>query len=349
MRITGRQAINWSPLIQRIAVWSLLLALLLFALWPMLPWGRARTRTLVLYGFSILGEVMNEGVFPAFQAEWQRRHNERVEFISSFASSGTVTNQIILGVPAQVAILSLELDALRLVDRRVVSGPTWRSLPHGGVVNRTPFIIMVRPGNPRCIQDFESLAVPGVGVVHPDPLTSGGAQWGILAEYGAALRRTENPDAAYRLLLGVWRNVVAQASSARAARTQFENGFGDALITYEQDALRDRARGRLKAEVVYPRSTILSEHTVVMLQKNIRAEDRELVRSFVDFLWTETAQRIFVEYGFRSVDERLNSGGHGFGRIEDPFLVSDLGGWARARTEIIDAVWMRRVLPELGR
>ncbi|MGQ0570550.1 MAG: substrate-binding domain-containing protein, partial [Armatimonadota bacterium] len=338
-----RNPINWSLFIQRLAFLGVLGALGLYALWPMLPWGRNATRTLVLYGFSILGEVMNEGVFPAFQAEWQRRHGEKVEFISSFASSGTITNQMILGVPAQVAILSLELDALRLVDRRVLPGPTWRALPHKGVVNRTPFIIMVRPKNPRQIRDFESLVSPGVGVVHPDPLTSGGAQWAILAEYGAALRRTGNRDAAYRQLLGIWKNVVAQASSARAARTQFENGFGDVLITYEQEAVRDRARGRLAADVVYPRSTILSEHTVAIIEKNIGEKDRELVKNFVDFLWSEAAQRIFVEYGFRSVEDRFNAQNREFGRIADPFTIGDLGGWPRAKSEIIEAIWKRQV------
>lgn len=340
---------NWSRLIQRLALWGLLLTLGLYTLWPMLPWGRPTTRTIVLYGFSILGEVMNEGVFPAFQAEWQRSHGEKVEFISSFASSGTITNQMILGVPAQVAILSLELDAQRLVDRRVLAGPTWRTLPYKGVVNRTPFIIMVRPRNPRQIRDFESLAAPGIGVVHPDPLTSGGAQWAILAEYGGALRRTGDKDAAHRQLLGIWRNVVAQASSARAARTQFENGFGDALITYEQEALRDRARGRLQADVVYPRSTVLSEHTVVIIEKNIRGDDRELINSFVEFLWSDAAQRIFVEYGFRSVIDRLNIAKREFGNIEDPFTVRDLGGWPRAKAEIIEAIWKRQVLQEVGR
>src|SRR5574341_1330952 len=342
----GRQAATWLPLVQRAAIWGLLSALLVYAAWPTLPWGRSRTRTVVVYGFSILGEVMTEGIFPAFQAQWQQRHGQRVEFISAFASSGTVTNQLILGVPGGVAILSLELDALRLADRAVVRGRTWRNLPHQGVLNRTPFIIMVRPGNPRRVRDFDSLAAPGVGIVHPDPLTSGGAQWAILAEYGAALRRTRDPALAEGQLLGIWRNVVAQASSARAARTQFTNGFGDALITYEQEAVRDRARGRLNADVVYPRSTILSEHTVVVIQKNIPGRDRELVNNFVQFLWSEPAQRIFVEYGFRSVDDRLNRDGQGFGKIDDPFLVSDLGGWTRAKADIVEAVWKRRVLQE---
>ncbi|HET8679049.1 MAG TPA: substrate-binding domain-containing protein [bacterium] len=345
----SRGLVNWSLILQRLAFLGVLAALGFYALWPQLPWGRTSTRTLVLYGFSILGEVMNEGVFPAFQAEWQRRAGEKVEFISSFASSGTVTNQMIMGVPAQVGILSLELDALRLVNRRVVPEPTWRTLPHKGILNRTPFIIMVRPGNPKQIRDFGSLTSPGVGVVHPDPLTSGGAQWALLAEYGAALRRTKDKEAAYEQLLGIWRNVVAQASSARATRTQFENGFGDALITYEQEAVRDRARGRLKADVVYPKSTILSEHTVVTVEKNIRQHERELVKSFIDFLWSEAAQRIFVEYGFRSVEERLNVYNRGFGVIEDPFTVGDLGGWPQAKAEIIEAIWKRRVLPEVGK
>ncbi len=340
---------NWSLIVQRLVFWAVVVALGLYALWPQLPWGHARTRTLVLYGFSILGEVMNEGIFPAFQEQWERRSGEQVEFISSFASSGTITNQMIMGVPAQVAMLSLELDALRLVERRVLPGETWRALPHNGVVNRTPFIIMVRPQNPRQIRDFEGLTAPGIGVVHPDPLTSGGAQWAILAEYGAVLRRNGDTDAAYRQLLGIWRNVVAQASSARAARTQFENGFGDALITYEQEAVRDRARGRLKADVVYPRSTILSEHTVVIIEKNIGEQDHELVKSFVDFLWSEAAQRIFVEYGFRSVEDRLNASNRSFGVIAVPFTVADLGGWKRAKAEIIEAIWKRQVLQEVGR
>jgi sulfate transport system substrate-binding protein len=333
----------------RVGTAVLILAVFVYAVWPWLPWARTRpARTLVFYGFSILGEVMNEGVFPAFQAEWERRTGEHVEFVTSFAGSGTITNQMILGVPAEVTLLSLELDALRLEDAGVVSGPTWRDLPFEGVVNRTPFIIVVRPGNPLGIHDFADLARPGVAVVHPDPLTSGGAQWAILAEYGSALRTTGDEELAFEQLLGIWRNVVAQAASARAARTQFESGFGDALITYEQEVLGDVASGRLQAEIVYPRSTILSEHTLVVIDRNIAPEEEDFVHAFVDFLWTEPAQRIFVQYGFRSVLPELNEANPSLASIEDAFTVADLGGWARAKQEIIDGVWKARVLPEVG-
>lgn len=342
--------VNWRALARRVLLTGLLLSLALYTLWPWLPGiGAAPTRTIVLYGFSILGEVMNEGVFPAFAAEWEAQTGEKVEFISAFASSGTITNQMIMGVPAEVAILSLELDALRLVENGVLPGPTWKELPHEGVVNRTPFIILVRPDNPKQIADFSDLTRPGIGVVHPDPLTSGGALWAILAEYGSVTHLGGSETAAYEQLMGVWRNVVAQAASARATRTQFESGFGDALITYEQEIVRDRARGRLAAEPVYPQSTILSEHTVVVLDRNIPPEQRDLIDAFVAFLWSEKAQQIFVEYGFRSVDEALNTANPDFGVIPDPFTVSDLGGWQVAKQEIVDAIWRAKVLPELGR
>jgi len=292
--------------------------------------------------------VINEGVLPAFQADWQERHGERIEFATSFAGSGTITNQMILGVPADLAILSLELDALRLVEASVLAGPTWSESPHSGVLNRTPFIILVRPGNPKNIHDFADLARPGIEVVHPDPLTSGGAQWAILAEYGSALRRTGDPEQAYQQLLGIWRNVVAQSASARGARTQFESGFGDALITYEQEAIYDLARGRLEAGIVYPASTILSEHIVVTVERNIQSDEEQLIQAFVEFLWGDQAQQVFVDHGFRSVTESLNSANPDFGVIEDLFTVADLGGWPQAKAEIIDRLWRGQVLEEIG-
>ncbi len=328
-------------------------ALLLYALWPWLPVpGRPpRPRTVVFYGFSILGEAMNGAVLPEFARRWRARTGERIEFVTSFAGSGTVTNQLILGVPAQAALLSLELDAERLAQAGAVRAGSWRRLPHGGVVNRTPFVLLVRKGNPLGIHDFADLGRPGVKVVHPDPLTSGGANWALLAEYGSAARRSPGraTEAGYDALLGVWRHVVAQAASARAARTQFENGFGDVLVTYEQDVVGDAARGTLPGEIVYPPSTVLSEHTLVILDKNIAPADRPLIDALVAFLWSEPAQRLFVEHGFRSVDERLNAANPHFGVIRDPFLVRDFGGWDRVKKEIVDGIWKDRVLKAVGK
>ncbi len=326
--------------------------LFLYAIWPWVPIARAApTRTIVFYGFSILGPVMNEAVFPAFQQEWQAKTGERVEFISSFGGSGTVTNQVIMGVPAELALLSLELDAQRLATNGVLQDKSWRKLPHEGVLNRTPFVIVVRPGNPKGIKGFRELGNQGVGVVHPDPLTSGGANWAVLAEYGAGARAAAqsggNSPAGKDMLMGVWKNVTAQASSAAAAKTQFNNGFGDALITYEQEPLYDKTKGKLKGEIVYPHSTVFSEHTLVVVDRNIPARDRDLVDAFVSFLWSEPAQRLFVKYGFRSVEELFNSPNPGFGTIEDAFTVADYGGWQQVKKEIVDTVWRKQVLDQI--
>jgi len=337
---------NHTPLYRHLRGWLMAViftALGLYVAWPWLAKG-PHTRTIVFYGFSILGEAMNEAVFPAFRDEWRARTGEEVEFISSFGGSGTVTNQILMGVPAEVALLSLELDAHRIAGARIVPAEDWRRLPQRGVLNRTPFIILVRPGNPKNIRDFADLARPGIAVVHPDPFTSGGANWAILAEYGAAARGPGGKASGEQMLLGIWQNVVAQAASARAARTQFENGFGDALITYEQEAIWDRLHGKLHAEIVYPRSTILSEHTLVVIDRNIKPKDREMVAAFVEFLWSEKAQRLFAQSGFRSVDEHLNAD---FRKIDDAFRVDDFGGWKEAKREIIETIWKGRVLKQL--
>ncbi|HEV8359696.1 MAG TPA: sulfate ABC transporter substrate-binding protein [Candidatus Thermoplasmatota archaeon] len=333
----------------RAALAAFVACLVVYASLPWLPGvGSAPARTVVVDGYSILGDVMNQGLFPAFQDLWARRTGERVEFVSSFAGSGTVTNQIILGVPAEVAILSLELDAQRLAKAGRVEGAAWQRLPHHGVVTLTPFVILTRPGNPQGIHDFADLARPGVGVVHPDPLTSGGAQWSILAEYGSAVRETNRTEAGFEMLLGVWKNVVAQASSARAARTQFEAGFGDALVTYEQEAVYDAARGKLEAEAVVPKRTIMSENLVVVLDRNIPAEDRPVVDAFVQFLWSTEGQRVFVQFGFRSANATLTRENPALGPIEDAFTVADLGGWTVAKRDIIEGTWKARVLPEVG-
>ena len=330
---------------------ALFLALLTYAAWPWLPFETSSRppRTVVLYGFSILGECMNDSVLPAFQEHWMGKTGEQVEFLTSFSGSGTITNQILSGAPAAAVLVSLALDADRLAGAGLTSPGSWRDRPEHGVVNRSPFVILVRPGNPKGIHDFDDLTKQGVEIVHPDPLTSGGANWAIVAEYGAGFRgEPGGRQAGTELLGGIWRNVVAQAASARAARTQFENGFGDALITYEQEAVWDRARGKLSAEIVYPKRTILSEHTMVVVERNVEDDERDLIEAFAAFLWSRETQERFVEYGFRSVDDALNEANSGFGRIEDPFRITDFGGWTEAKADIVDGLWRDRVLEQKG-
>jgi sulfate/thiosulfate transport system substrate-binding protein len=325
-------------------------ALYLYGLWPWLP-VRHRTalpKTLVFYGSSLLEGVMKQAIFPAFERLWLMNTGERLKIIGSFSGSGTITNQLLMGVPAEFALLSLELDAQRLSDSRLIVNESWHQLPCRGVLNRTPLVLLVRSGNPKRIHDFADLMQPGIRIIHPDPFTSGSSNWAILAEYGLAPKFGKGESqAAHDQLLGIWRNVVARASSARAARTMFENGFGDVLVTFEQDALYDKGRGALQGEIVYPKKSIMCEHTLVMISKNINSEKSGLVDAFVSFLWSEQAQRIFVNYGFRSMDECLNEERSDFGNISDLLQIEDFGGWQKARTDIIEGIWMDRILRDI--
>jgi len=307
---------------------------------------------ITLYGFSIMKEPLEKAIYPAFVAKAKREHNIDIHFTSSFAGSETVTNQILQGVKAQVAILSIERDADRLKQGGFVTSD-WHLLPQQGIVNKTPFVILVHKGNPKGIHDFADLAKPGVRLIHPDPISSGGAQWSILAMYGSELLKSkretggEDRTRALQTLQAIWRNVISTPASAREARTTFELGNGDALITYELDGLLMK-QGNPKAdvEIVIPEATILSEHPAVVIDRNVSVTDRPVINAFMQFLWSDEAQREFVKFHFRSTtNDALNQENKELATIRYPFTVNDplIGGWSRAYPEIIEAVFRDQV------
>jgi sulfate/thiosulfate-binding protein len=305
-------------------------------------------RGITLSGFSIMKESLEKAIFPAFSAKWKQEHGEEVHFTTSFAGSETVTTQILQGHPSQVAILSIERDADRLQQGSAVTSD-WRALPNHGIVNKTPFVILVREGNPKGIRDFADLANAGVRLIYPNPASSGGAQWSVLAIYGSELIKSEmgtgTRDEARALaqLRAIWRNVISTPDSAREARTQFETSKADALITYELEGLLMKQAGA-PVEIVVPQATVFSEHPVVVIDRNVTEADRSLINAFVQFLWSEEAQRAFVQYNFRSVmSESLNDAKREFARIEMPFTVEYFGGWSRAYPEVIERVWREQV------
>lgn len=324
-----------------------LLTLLLSSCLPTPP-SESGGVNLTVYGFSIMKESLEKGVYPGFAAKWKAEHGQDVHFTSSFAGSETITNQILQGVNADIAVLSIERDATRLKDAGFVVSD-WHALPQQGIINKTPFVILVAKGNPKGIKDFPDLAKPGVRVIHPDPISSGGAQWSILAIYGSELVKSEkdsgepDPARAVQTLQAIWRNVKSTPGSAREARTQFELGYGDALVTYELEGLLMKQAGA-NAEIVVPRATIFSEHPAVLIDRNVSAARRPLVDAFLRYLWSDDAQRTFVQYHFRSsTNEALNDANPQLAKIELPFQIDYFGGWQRAYPEIIERVFRDQV------
>lgn len=312
-----------------------------------------RAVRIVVYGFSVLAEPLRDEIFPLFRARWRRESGEDIDFVDSFAASGTIANQIVNGTPAHVAVFSHPGDADRVAAAGRVRTP-WRGRPHGGILNRTAIIILVRHGNPKGIRTFRDLGRPGIALLHPDPLTSGGAQWAVLAEYAEPILLARDrgvrldPEVARAQLTDIWRNVVAQAPSARAARSQFDTGFGDAVVTYEVEVFSDLASGR-PAEMVVPERTILTEHPLVVLDGDIAPSERRAVDAFVAYLHSEEAQRVFVRHGFRSVLPQVEADEGPYARIPRAYTVAELGGWDDARSSIVEHVFTQSVLAEVRR
>ncbi len=310
-------------------------------------WDLARQssgRTITVYGYSAMEEPLKDEVIPAFQEWYRQTHGEEVEFVTAFAGSGHLFNQIQAGAPAQVAIFATEIEPTKLMEDGLIT-TDWRAFPDNGTFALTVAVILTRDGNPENIKSFEDLANNGVDVLLPDPTTSGGAQWAILALYGSAfLNGTGIPsdggtEPAAKLLKRVIDNASSLPESARKALTQFGLGYGDALLTYENDALVDIAKGR-DYEIIMPQSTIAIEPKVVIIDANVSEEDAALVEEFMDFLWGAEAQEAMAKHHFRVVDQTVfQRHAANFQKVDSPFTIDDLGGWDEASAQIIEGAW----------
>jgi sulfate/thiosulfate-binding protein len=283
-------------------------------------------------------------IIPAFQAKWKDEYNgQNVVFQESYAGSTTQAQNIIGGFEADVAALSLAADVDAIADEGLITRE-WTGKPNGGMVSASVVAFDVRPGNPEGIANFGDLAKSGVEVLTPDPASSGGARWNIVAAYGAALRGkvpgyTADEAGAQRLLADIFSNVTVLDKSARDSIKTFESGNGDVAITYENEVFTAQKAG-LADEMVIPPSTVLIENPVAVVDKYADKHCvKEVADAFVDFLFTQEAQSIYQSVGFlRPADPGAAAAGDGarFASIQDLFTVADLGGWDQVNEKVFD-------------
>jgi sulfate/thiosulfate transport system substrate-binding protein len=213
------------------------------------------------------------------------------------------------------------------VDKGLVKHE-WKSTSSHGIVTTSLVVIGVRPGNPRGIRDWADLARPGLKVLTPSPKTSGGAMWNIAAMYGAAMRAHADSAAAEALLSKVLANVAIMDKGARESMLTFEQGIGDAIITYENEVLTARQAGE-QMDYVIPSSTILIENPVAIVDAYAeRRGTSEVAEEFVRFLVAPEAQRMFAGYGYRPVNADVaKETASRFPATGTVFTIADLGGW----------------------
>ena len=301
------------------------------------------TDTLTLGAYSVVREAFHDGLLPAFAEKWTARTGRSVRFEESYNGSGAQARAIASGFDADIAVLSLDSDMDLLVKAGVVK-KDWNAGPHKGNVTRSLVVIGYREGNPKQIHDWDDLTRPGVGVLYPDPKTSGGARWNISAIWGAGLLgdpKKPNLDAARELLAKVQANVVNMDSSGRQSLATFERGTGDAVVTYENELLLRKKFGARPIPYATPEATLQIESPAALVETSIaRHGNREVAEAFFAFLLSDDGQKILADYGFRPVNPGL--------KVADLpptpprlFTIQDLGGWSKVKKTVFDAggVW----------
>jgi sulfate/thiosulfate-binding protein len=300
--------------------------------------GGGSSSKLSLVAYSTPKEAYEE-IIPAFE---KTAAGAGTRFTQSYGNSGDQARAVIAGLPTDVAALSLEPDITKLVQKDLVA-PDWKATPTKGIVTRSVVALAVRPGNPQHIRGWADLVRPGVEVLTPNPFTSGGARWNVMAAYGAQLEQGGTAAQATVYLQRLFKNVVVQDKSAREALQSFTSGKGDVLISYENEAITARQKGE-KLDYVIPDETILIENPIAAT-----AKAGTKAQAFVDYATSAPAQRIFAAKGYRSVipslvDEKT---------YPDPpkeFEIAKLGGWDAVMKTFFDPQdsVMQRVEKSLG-
>jgi sulfate/thiosulfate transport system substrate-binding protein len=301
----------------------------------------ANTDVLRIGAYSVVHEVLRDGIIPAFKAKWKSQTGRDLDFEESYNASGAQARAIAGGLDADVAILSHEGDMDLLVKAKRVN-PAWKEGPYQGMVTHSLVVIGHRAGNPKGIKDWSDLARPGVGVLYPDPKTSGGARWNINAIYGSAFLASREakggqPDLAAvgQFLAGVQANVINMDQSGRQSMANFaDRGTGDAAVTYENELLLHNKEGA-PIPYVIPPATLLIEGPAAVVDSSVESHgNRRVAEAFLEFLLSEEGQRIVAEYGFRPVRPEVAPPPQSQPMPPRLFTMADLGGWAKIEAEL---------------
>jgi len=253
---------------------------------------------------------------------------EGVSFDESYGGSGEQSRAVEQGLPADVVAFSLAPDVDRLVESGQVA-ETWADDAHKGMVTSSVVVFAVRKGNPKGIKTWDDLVKDGVEVIEPNPFTSGGARWNVMAAYGAQKKLGKSHEESVEYLRELFKHVSVQDKSARESLQTFTGGKGDVLLAYENEAILAQEKGE-DLDYVVPDQTILIENPVAVTKD---APDQ--AASFLDYIRAEEAQRVFGKAGYRPVNEAL-ADEFQFPMPSGLFTIADVGGWDKVQKTFFD-------------
>ncbi len=293
---------------------------------PTLASARRESTTLNLVAYSTPKPVI-AALIAAFQATPQ---GQGVSFTQSYGPSTSQAQAVAAGQPCDIIFPSWPGDVQILVDAGLVN-KNWNEQSYKGIVANTVVVFAIRHYNPKKIKGWNDLIKPGVQVITPDPFSSGSAKWNILAAY-AAQRHLGKTDAQARAYVEqLFKNVVAQPTSGSAGTAAFLAGEGDALITYESEAIAATLKGT-QVEYVIPRQTLLIELPIAVIQNS---PNKDLANQFIQFLKSTPSQLVFGQNGFRPVNPAAAKKFTNFPVRPGQITLDDktLGGYAAAQAK----------------
>ena len=254
-----------------------------------------------------------------------------ITFTKSYGASGEQSRAVEAGLAADYVAFSLEPDMTRLTKTTPpLVASDWNANQYKGNVTESVVVFVVRKGNPKNIRTWEDLAKPGVEVVSPNPFTSGGARWNVMAAYGQAAQAGGGEAAGVDYLNRLYKNVVVQDDSARKSLQTFTSGKGDVLLGYENEAIFAQQNNQ-PIDYVVPSSTLLIENPAAV---TAGTKNPSQAKAFLDFVYTPQAQEIFAKNGYRPVVEGVAS------PYEFPtagiFTITDFNGWAEVTKKFFD-------------
>jgi len=289
--------------------------------------ARSGDTTLSLVAYSI-----PTAVFPKLISAYEATPaGKGVKFSTSFAASEVQSKAVTAGLPADVVNFSISTDMDRLVSAKLVDR-SWDRNAYHGIVSKSVVVFVLRKGNPKHIRTWDDLVKPGVDVVFPNPFSSGGARWDVMAAYGSMIREGKTPKQAQAYLKRLFQHNVSQDTSGRNALNTFLSGRGDVLLDYESDAKLAQAQGKPVFYLI-PKATLQIETPLAA----VNGSNKAAAQRFVKWLYTPAAQKIWADNGFRPVVPSVQRHyAKQFPPRPQLFKVGYVGGWPRINTRFFD-------------
>ena len=295
--------------------------------------------TLLNVSYDVARELYKD-INPAFQKSWKQQTGEEIKIDQSHGGSSKQARAVLDGLEADVVTMNQASDIDVLASRGKLIPDDWaRRLPNNSAPTTSVTVILVRKGNPKAIRDWADLAKPGTSVVIPNPKITGNGRYTYVAAWGSVLKAGGSAADAKALVQKIFANVPVFDGGGRAATTTFaQRSIGDALCTFESEVNLIKAEFGDNFEVVYPKSTILAENPVAVIDKVVdKKGTRKQAEAYLKFLWSDEAQEISAKHQLRPRSTTLLAKyAKDFPNVTT-FTIDDyFGGWTKAQKDHFD-------------